>query len=130
MKTLHIADTEQVCSGDVTDVYFLRTEKILKEKNKSGHVCMEVYLKSFPDKRYTWGVFAGLEEICIILAGKPVTVHALAEGSVFNAGTPVMIIEGNYLDFGEFETAVLGCLCQASGIATKASRCRVACTDK
>ena len=130
MKTLHIADTEQIRAGDVTDIYFLRTEKILKEKNKAEHVCMEVFLKSFPDKRYTWGIFAGLEEVCILLKGRPVTVHAFPEGSIFNAKTPVMTIEGNYLDFGELETAILGCLCQASGIATKASRCRIACGDK
>lgn len=130
MKTLHIADTAQVRSGDVTDVYFLRTEKILKAKNKAEHVSMEVFLKSFPDKKYAWGIFAGLEEVCILLEGRPVTVHALPEGSIFNTNTPVMTIEGNYLDFGEFETAILGCLCQASGIATKASRCRVACKDK
>jgi len=130
MKKLHIADTAQVRSGDVTDVYFLRTEKILKEKNRDVQVCMEVFLKSFPDKKYTWGIFAGLEEVCILLEGKPVTVHAFPEGSVFNRNTPVMTIEGNYLDFGEFETAILGCLCQASGIATKASRCRIACSDR
>lgn len=130
MKELHIADTTQVRSGDVTDVYFLRTEKILKEKNKSSHVCMEVFLKSFPDKRYAWGIFAGLEEVSILLEGRPVTVHAFPEGSVFRTNTPVMTIEGNYLDFGELETSILGCLCQASGIATKASRCRIACGEK
>jgi len=130
MKKLHTADTDEVRSGEVTDVYFLRTEKILKAKNISKHVCMEVFLKSFPDRRYAWGVFAGLEEACTVLEGRPVTVHALGEGSVFSPGIPVMIIEGNYLDFGELETSVLGCLCQASGIATRASRCRVACGEK
>ena len=38
--------------------------------------------------------------------------------------------QGEYLDFGELETAILGCLCQASGIATKAARCRVACGER
>jgi len=91
---------------------------------------MEVFLKSFPDTRYTWGVFAGLQEVCILLEGRPVTIHSIPEGSLFRTNTPVMNIEGNYLDFGELETAVLGCLCQASGIATKAARCKVACGDK
>jgi nicotinate phosphoribosyltransferase len=130
MKKLHIADTDQIRSGDVTDVYFLRTRKILNELKISKHVCMEVFLKSFPDRKYNWGIFAGLEEVCTLLEGRKVTVHALVEGSVFHKNTPVMTIEGNYLDFGELETAILGCLCQASGIATKASRCRVACRDK
>ena len=130
MKKLHIADTTQVRAGDVTDVYFLRTEKVLRAKGKSRHVCMEVFLKSYPDPRYGWAVFAGLEEVCTLLEGRHVTVHALPEGSIFFTNEPVMTIEGDYLDFGVLETAVLGCLCQASGIATKASRCRVACGTK
>lgn len=130
MRRLHIADTEQVRAGDVTDVYFLRTEEVLRAKHASRDVCMEVFLKSWPDARYSWGVFAGLEEACVLLEGREVTVRAMPEGSVFFTNEPVMTIEGDYLAFGELETAVLGCLCQASGIATKASRCRVACGDK
>ncbi|HDP25738.1 MAG TPA: nicotinate phosphoribosyltransferase [Deltaproteobacteria bacterium] len=130
MKNLHIADTEQVRSGDVTDVYFQRTETILRHMQASRHVCMEVYLKSFPDKRYRWGIFAGLEEVCVLLEGRAVSLRALPEGSVFFSGNPVMVIEGDYLEFGGFETAILGCLCQASGIATKASRMKVASADR
>mgnify|MGYP003694751595 CR=1 FL=1 len=37
---------------------------------------------------------------------------------------PVVVVEGNYLDWAEYETALLGFLCQASGIATKAARCK------
>ncbi len=130
MKHLHIADTSQVRAGDVTDVYFLRTEKVLRAKGGSKHVCMEIFLKSYPDRRYGWGIFAGLEEVCVLLEDRQVTVYAMPEGSVFFAGEPVMIIEGDYLEFGALETAILGCLCQASGIATKASRCKVACGEK
>lgn len=130
MKKLHIADTGQIRSGDVTDVYFVRTERILKKMNLDKHVCMEIYLKALPEKAYRWGVFAGLEEVCILLEGRPVTVSALPEGSVFFPQAPVMTIDGGYLDFGELETAILGCLCQASGIATKASRFRAAVGEK
>ncbi|HPI93342.1 MAG TPA: nicotinate phosphoribosyltransferase [Deltaproteobacteria bacterium] len=130
MRRLHIADTEQVRAGDVTDVYFLRTEEVLRAKHASRRVCMEVFLKSWPDARYSWGVFAGLEEACVLLEGREVTIRAMPEGSVFFTNEPVMTIEGDYLAFGELETAVLGCLCQASGIATKASRCRIACGNK
>ena len=37
-----------------------------------------------------------------------------------------MTLVGNYLDFGVLETALLGLLCQATGIATAAARCRLA----
>jgi nicotinate phosphoribosyltransferase len=130
MKKLHIADTAQIKKGLVTDVYFLRTEKILKARKMNKHVCMEIFLKSFPDRDYKWGVFAGLEDVCTLLEGRPVDVNAIPEGSMFFAGEPVMTIEGDYLDFGELETAILGCICQASGIATKASRLRLICGDK
>ncbi|MEA3223115.1 MAG: nicotinate phosphoribosyltransferase [Thermodesulfobacteriota bacterium] len=130
MKRLHIADTDEVKAGDVTDVYFVRTEKVLRAKHQDKHVCMEVFLKSFPDSSYRWGVFAGLEEVSILLEGRPITLRSIPEGSIFFADTPVMSIEGNYLDFGSLETAILGCVCQASGIATRAARCRIACGNK
>jgi len=39
-------------------------------------------------------------------------------------------VEGNYLDWAEYETALLGFLCQASGIATKAARCKRAAGER
>jgi hypothetical protein len=95
MKKLHIADTEQVRSGEVTDVYFNRTAEVLRARGRLQGVCMEVCLKSWPDRRFRWGVLAGLEEVCILLEGRPVTVHAMPEGSVFFTGEPVLTIEGD-----------------------------------
>ena len=46
----------------------------------------------------------------------------MREGSVFYPYEPVIEIEGKYQDICVYETALLGLLCQASGIATKASR--------
>jgi nicotinate phosphoribosyltransferase len=39
---------------------------------------------------------------------------------------PVMEVVGDYLEFGIYETAILGFICQSSGIATKAARCKKA----
>jgi nicotinate phosphoribosyltransferase len=41
----------------------------------------------------------------------------------------VLTIEGRYVDFAQYETALLGLLCQASGVATKAARCKKAAGD-
>jgi nicotinate phosphoribosyltransferase len=41
-----------------------------------------------------------------------------------------MAIEGIYVDWAQYETALLGLLCQASGIATKAARCKKAAGDR
>ncbi|RMG91707.1 MAG: nicotinate phosphoribosyltransferase, partial [Candidatus Dadabacteria bacterium] len=54
----------------------------------------------------------------------------LPEGSVFRPWDVVLEIEGDYREFGVYETAVLGFLCQASGIATQAARCRLAAGDR
>jgi nicotinate phosphoribosyltransferase len=130
MKKLQIADTDMIRKGDVADVYFARTEEILRKKGIRKSVVMEVYLKSFPEKAYRWGVFAGLEEVCTLMDGRDVSIWSMPEGTVFFPRTPVMVIEGDYLQFGDMETAILGCLCQASGIATKASRFRIAAGDR
>ena len=52
------------------------------------------------------------------------------EGELFGPGEPVLSVRGRYLDFGVFETAMLGLVCQASGIATSASRCKLAAGDR
>src|SRR5437899_3613406 len=46
------------------------------------------------------------------------------EGTVFGSYQPVLTVEGVYVDWAQYETALLGLLCQASGIATKAARCK------
>jgi nicotinate phosphoribosyltransferase len=60
------------------------------------------------------------------LEGLPVDVDAFPEGSSFRTREPVLSIAGTYREWGHYETAVLGLLCQASGIATRASRCKIA----
>jgi nicotinate phosphoribosyltransferase len=49
---------------------------------------------------------------------------------VFAAYQPVLAIEGSYVEWAHYETALLGLLCQASGVATKAARCRKAAGDR
>jgi nicotinate phosphoribosyltransferase len=41
-----------------------------------------------------------------------------------------MVVEGVYVDWAQYETALLGVLCQASGIATKAARCKKAAGER
>ncbi len=126
---LHSALPEDILAGKVTDVYFERTKQILQTKGRRAHVVAEFILKKFPDG-YKWGVFTGLEEALVIFEKLPITVHALPEGALFHEDEPVLEIEGDYLDFGSFETALLGFLCQASGVATRAARCKKAAGER
>ncbi len=116
---------EEIRQGKVTDIYFVRTKQILDKKKIKRRVAAEAFTKSLP-RNWEWGVFCGLEEVLDLLSTHDVTVRALPEGSIFYRGEPILEIEGEYTDFGVHETAILGFLCQATGIATMAARCRVA----
>jgi nicotinate phosphoribosyltransferase len=119
----HTAREDDIKAGRITDVYFLRTLEILDRENIDAVVEAEVTLKTFPES-WAWGILAGIEEVAGLLTGLPVDVDAFREGSSFRAGEPILTIRGRYREWGHYETAILGLLCQASGIATKAARCK------
>jgi len=119
----HVASEAEIKGGQVTDVYFARTVQVLKEKDIAKRVAMEVVAHRLSDD-YTWAVLAGVEEVAALFEGQPVDVDSLPEGTFFYPDEPVLVIEGQYDDFAVYETPLLGLLCQASGIATKAARCK------
>ncbi len=125
----HIADPKEIKDGKVTDVYFVRTMEVLKAKKIDKWVKAEFIAKRFPED-YGWGVLAGIEECAYLLKDLDINVRAMKEGTIFRTYEPVMEIEGMYSEFGLYETAILGLLCQASGVATKASRCKKAAGER
>lgn len=126
---LHTASSEQIRKGLVTDVYFERTEKILKARGLNKEVRAEFIAKALP-KDWSWVVFTGVEECISLLKDLPVDVRVMKEGQVFHPYEPVLEIHGKYLDFGRYETTLLGFMCQASGVATMAARCRLAAQER
>jgi len=122
-RPFHLATSQEIKAGEVTDVYFNRTVQILRARGNRSRVKAEVYLKSLPGL-WGWGILAGIEEVAHLLEGLPVDVLAMDEGTMFGAYQPVLTVEGVYVDWAEYETALLGLLCQASGIATKAAAAR------
>ncbi len=126
---IHTASWEQIKKGLVTDIYFERTKKILESKGVDLHVRAEFVTHVLPPS-WQWAVLAGVEECAEVLKELPVDVRVIKEGTVFGVEQPVMEISGKYLDFGRYETAILGLICQASGIATMAARCRKAAGQK
>ncbi len=125
MTGFHIATPDDIKAGRVTDVYFQRTAAILDAKDIDAYVRAEFTAKSLPAD-WEWALFAGLAEVTHLLDGIEVNVRAMEEGAAFRPLEPVLEIEGSYREFGIYETAVLGLICQASGIATRAARCRLA----
>ncbi|RLF92228.1 nicotinate phosphoribosyltransferase, partial [Thermococci archaeon] len=125
----YIASEEDIKAGKTTDIYFIRTKKILEAKNIHKKVFADVTTTSLP-KNWKWGVLVGVEEVAKLLEGLPVNVYAMPEGTIFHPYEPVLQIEGYYEDFGIYETALLGMLSQASGIATAALRIKIAAKFK
>jgi len=127
---------DDVRSGKTTDVYFERTLKVLKKEGLDRvEVHAEVTASAFPSG-YSWAVYAGLREVLKLLEGKGVDVYSLPEGTLIRQNDargfriPVMAIEGPYGEFALYETALLGFLAAASGVATKAARVKKAAGDK
>jgi nicotinate phosphoribosyltransferase len=129
-RLFHVASEAEIKAGEVSDVYFSRTVQILRARGINKRVKAEIRLKSFPQSDWSFGVLAGIEEAASLLTGLPVDAWAMDEGTLFAPYEPVLVVEGNYLDWAEWETALLGVLCQASGIATKAARCKRAAGER
>lgn len=125
---MHTCSWEEIKAGKVTDVYFQRALAALGELADT-RVAAEITIGSLPDD-YEWAVLAGIEEAAQLFEDRNVDVYSMPEGTVFKEDMPVMRIEGPYKEFCVYETPLLGLICQASGIATKAARCRIAAGKK
>ena len=132
MEEFHIASADEIRAGETTDVYFQRTDEVLRRHGLiDRRAYAEVTTGSLPE-HWPWGVFCGLDEALHLLEGHAVDVDALAEGTVFPARdrrgmrVPVLSVEGPYGAYCVYETPLLGLLCQATGIASRGARVCVA----
>jgi len=125
----HTTTWREIKAGKVTDIYFERTKEILEAKGIDSHVRAEFVAKGLP-RGWPWAVLAGVEECAEAVKGLPIEVRMMKEGTLFGPSQPVMEISGKYLAFGRYETTLLGLICQASGIATMAARCKKAAGER
>ncbi|MCL5291757.1 MAG: nicotinate phosphoribosyltransferase [Actinobacteria bacterium] len=121
----HTAGSKEIKEGGVTDVYFLNDVEILKSLSVDKKVRGEVRAATLPDD-WKWAVLAGVEEALHLLEGVDVDVFSMEEGTIVEPEVPVLAVEGKYTEWAIFETSLLGFLCQASGTATRAARCKIA----
>ncbi len=123
------ASYEEIKGAEVADVYFHRTMRVLKARGlENTPVYAEVTLKSSDPEE--WFVVAGLDEVARLLEDSEVEAYAVREGTICRPYEPVLTLSGPYAAFAEHETAILGLLCQASGVATGAARCRIAAGER
>jgi nicotinate phosphoribosyltransferase len=123
MGRFETVSDETIKRGDCTDIYFVRTEETLKKEHINPMVSMEVTASALPD---IWAVFCGISDVVSLLEGLPVTVDAMPEGTLFYKNEPVVRISAKYRDFCRYETAILGFLCHASGVASAAAHITLA----
>ena len=123
------ASESEIRTAAVADVYFHRTMEVLRARDLDNTpVHMEVALKTSDED--VWFVVAGLDEVSGLLEGVEVEARAVPEGTICRPNEPVLTLSGPYGAFAEHETAILGFLCQASGVATGAARCRLAAGER
>lgn len=124
-----IADPKEILEGKITDVYFQRALAILKARGVNPVVKAEFIAKGLP-KNWPWALLTGTGEAMQLMAHLNIKVRAMREGSVFYPYEPVMELEGRYQDFCVYETALLGLICQASGVSTQAARMKKLAGDR
>lgn len=129
-RRLLIASVDDILSGRATDVYFQRAREVL-EREGYGRVRVraELHVYGLPPG-YDWAILAGVEEALSLFEGKPVSVYAMREGTLFRDRYPLMLIEGPYTGFAVIETALLGLLRHYTSIATKAARVKKAAGNR
>jgi len=126
MTPFDIVPPKVIASGDATDAYFDRTVETLDHAGRNPRVVAEVTLDQFPTGE--WHLLAGLADAAHLLAGRDLDADAIEEGRLFDGG-PVLRIEGAYREFCRLETALLGFLSHATGVATRALEVRRAGPD-
>ncbi|HUT27555.1 MAG TPA: nicotinate phosphoribosyltransferase [Methanomassiliicoccales archaeon] len=136
MSKFFSADDEDIRKGLTTDVYFQRTEEILRSKGLlDTHTRAEFTVSSLPEG-WPWAVLCGNEEMVRIFEGRNVDLYALPEGTLFTPRSkkgiklPVARIEGPYGQYCSLETPSLGFICYASGVATMSARCKLAAAGR
>jgi len=130
-----LANEKEIRNAETTDSYFLHTKKVLQRNHIDARVVMEVYARDvpYPDN---WGVVSGVYEVVKLLEGLPINLWAFNEGDVFVADgkgamyEPLIIIEGRYVDFAEYENPILGLLSSSTSVSTRAAKLRLAAPSK
>jgi nicotinate phosphoribosyltransferase len=109
-------------SGENADVYFLRTQQVLRSDGRNPIVTMEAFC------RKEGAILCGIDEVKGLLAvalheeasAGRATVWGLRDGDVIGAKEVVLRIRAPYLSFAHLETAYLGAMAHGTGWATAA----------
>lgn len=111
----HVATVQ----GDNADIYFKRTQDVLRAEGLNPAVVMEVFCRHH-------ALICGLREVRALLTEAlppAVEVWGLEEGSTISPHEVVLRLRGPFRHFALYETAYLGILAHETGWATAARAC-------
>jgi nicotinate phosphoribosyltransferase len=124
-RRVHSASASEIESGRVAEHHLTDTLRVLAEHRADAVVACEVRASDLP-AGWLWALLCGLEEVLSLLEGRRVDALAVPEGSAIYPEEPVLQLAGPFAEFGPLETAILGMLGHATGVATTAARTKLA----
>jgi nicotinate phosphoribosyltransferase len=128
-RRFHSASVGEIESGRVAEHHLSVTLQILAAHGADAVVACEVWATELPSG-WPWAILGGLEEVLSLLEGHQVDALAVPEGSTVYPEEPVLQLAGPYPEFGHLETAILGMLGHATGVATAAARANLAAGER
>lgn len=119
---------EAIKSGFYSDIYFLRTQEILRKANYHPRVTMQVFQRGH-------ATLCGIDEAIAVIRRcachpEKTIIHALHDGDKVAPWETVMTIEGDFADFSHLETVYLGILSRQTKVATNTSKAVEAANGK
>jgi nicotinate phosphoribosyltransferase len=120
MGMVRTRPSREIMSGDSADVYFARAASILEREGLDPLVTMEVFARQD-------AMLCGIDEAKnllghVLAAATPTRSRSRRSTTATRSGPKevVLRIRARYLQFGLYETAILGMLAQSTGWATAA----------
>ena len=110
----------RIRSGFYSDVYFVRSRRILERAGRRAITQMQIFCKDH-------ATLCGVEEALALIRqekalARRLKVRSLSDGDRIRPWETVMTIEGDYRNFCTLETVLLGILSRRTGVATQIHR--------
>ncbi len=121
-RKFFIATEKEIESGKASDVYFSRNQSLIADNDPI--VVAEITSSTSEE----WINFTGVREVVELFRTREIDMWAIPEGTVIspkdslNRNIPFIVLKGKYSKMMELETALLGFICQSSGISTESSK--------
>ena len=107
---------DRIRAGEFSDVYLNRAREALRASGRTSRVTWQVSAKND-------GWIGGIDEAVALLKlcaddFSALDVHALYEGDSIDVWDTVLLVEGDYTNFGHLETLILGALARRTRVCT------------